>query len=66
MTFNPQHLTEALNESGSFQADFAKDPQQILKQFGLTVPNEAAALMAQQLDTTEAQASHDILSVTRM
>ncbi|MEM7030939.1 MAG: hypothetical protein AAF629_15345 [Chloroflexota bacterium] len=64
--FDPQQLTQALNEDTSFQTAFAKDPKQALDQKGLKVTDETATLLARQVDIVFDNRDDDVLGCTRL
>ena len=65
MSFNPETLSRQLNENPAFQKHFRQDPQGTLKQMGLTVSNEVAATLSQQLAVNKSYVDDEILGCTR-
>ena len=65
MKFDPHKLSSQLNENPAFREHFTQDPQGVLSQMGLTVSNEVAATLSQQLAANKSYLDDEILGCTR-
>ena len=65
MNFDPQLLTNQLNENPAFRDHFSQDPQGALREMGLTVSDEVANLLAEQMTLNKNYIDDTILGCTR-
>ena len=65
MSFDPKNLTQQLNENPAFRDHFSQDPQTALSQIGLSVSDEVANLLAEQMVINKSYIDDTVLGCTR-
>ncbi len=65
MTFNPQQLTNQLNHDSAFRERFNQNPQAALQELDLTMSDDVAILLAEQMTMGNRIIDDTVLGCTR-